>query len=172
LNSGSPVEGDGGVAVAVTDDRSIDSGLGRGAAGVSIDLGCAGGAAGVRWIGGAAGALCCCAGGAAGARCGADANGGGSQLPWAGGVERDWSRGPDSEAGLSGRLPPDGGGVWPLGAGIEMTPLHTEQRARTPVVGTFAGSTRKIERQSGQLTFIHSLRSGVYREMPAAAPAA
>src|ERR1700681_2525266 len=35
LNSGSPVEGDGGVAVAVTDDRSIDSGLGRGAAGAS-----------------------------------------------------------------------------------------------------------------------------------------
>ncbi|MGZ3435543.1 MAG: hypothetical protein ACXU9O_04650 [Gemmatimonadaceae bacterium] len=48
LNSGRPVEGDGGVAVAVSDDRSIDSGLGRGAAGASTGLGCAGGAAGVR----------------------------------------------------------------------------------------------------------------------------
>src|SRR5712671_2134455 len=46
LNSGSPVEGEGGVAVAVTDDRSIDSGLGRGAAGASTGRGCAGGAAG------------------------------------------------------------------------------------------------------------------------------
>ena len=54
LNSGSPVEGDGGVAVAVTDERSIDSGLGRGA-GASAGLGCAGGAAGVRWTGGAPG---------------------------------------------------------------------------------------------------------------------
>jgi hypothetical protein len=55
---------------------------------------------------------------------------------------------------------------------MEMTPLHTEQRARTPEEGTFAGSTRKMERQSGQLTFIHPLRSGVYRETPATAPVA
>jgi N-acetylglucosamine-6-phosphate deacetylase len=55
---------------------------------------------------------------------------------------------------------------------MEMTPLQTEQRARTPEEGTLAGSTRKMERQSGQLTFIHSLRSDVHREMPAAAPAA
>jgi hypothetical protein len=82
LNSGSPVEGDGGVAVAVTDDRSIDSGLGRGAAGASTGLGCAGGEAGVRWIGGAAGVRCCpCVGGAAGVRREADPNGGGSQPP-------------------------------------------------------------------------------------------
>src|SRR5258706_3877152 len=82
LNSGSPVEGDGGVAVAVTDDRSIDSGLGRGAAGASTGLGCAGGAAGARCIGGAAGVRCChCAGGTACARCEADPKGGGSQTP-------------------------------------------------------------------------------------------
>jgi hypothetical protein len=47
----------------------------------------------------------------------------------------------------------------PVGAGIDITPLHTEHRARTPAGGTFAGSTRKIERQSGQLTFIHFLQS-------------
>jgi hypothetical protein len=60
----------------------------------------------------------------------------------------------------------------PLGAGIVMTPLQTEHRARTPLGGTFAGSTRKIERQSGQLTFIHSLRSCERRVLPAAAPVA
>jgi len=53
-----------------------------------------------------------------------------------------------------------------------MTPLQTEQRARTPLGGTLAGSTLKMDRQSGQLTFIHSLRSGVHRESPAAAPVA
>ena len=52
-----------------------------------------------------------------------------------------------------------------------MTPLHTEHRARTPAGGTFAGSTRKMDRQSGQLTFIRSLRSGVCRELREAAPA-
>jgi hypothetical protein len=35
-----------------------------------------------------------------------------------------------------------------------MTPPQTEQRARTPVAGTLAGSTRKMERHSGQVTFI------------------
>src|ERR1700686_762526 len=55
---------------------------------------------------------------------------------------------------------------------MEMTPLQTEHRARTPEGGTLEGSTRKMERQSGQLTFIHSLRSGGHRESPAAAPAA
>ena len=111
LNSGSPVEGEGGVAVAVTEERSIDSGLGCGAAGASTGLGWAGGAAGVRWIGGATGVLCCdCAGVGAGAR-EAEPNGGGSQPPWAAGVERDWSRDPDSEGGVSGRLPLDGGGA-------------------------------------------------------------
>src|SRR6266480_5639410 len=54
---------------------------------------------------------------------------------------------------------------------MEITPLQTEQRARTPDGGTFAGSTRKMERQSGQLTFIHSLRWCVHRESPVVAPA-
>jgi hypothetical protein len=34
-----------------------------------------------------------------------------------------------------------------------MTPPHTEQRARTPPDGTFAGSTRKTELHSGHETF-------------------
>lgn len=37
-------------------------------------------------------------------------------------------------------------------AEIVITPPHTEHRARTPVAGTLAGSTRKTERQSGQET--------------------
>jgi len=39
VNSGSPVDCDGGVAVAVTEARSTDSGLGLGAAGVSTARG-------------------------------------------------------------------------------------------------------------------------------------
>jgi len=53
-----------------------------------------------------------------------------------------------------------------------ITPLHTEHRARTPDGGTLAGSTRNMERQSGQLTFIHSLQWCAHRESPVAAPAA
>ena len=34
-----------------------------------------------------------------------------------------------------------------------ITPPHTEQRARTMLEGILAGSTRKIERHSGQETF-------------------
>jgi hypothetical protein len=71
-----------------------------------------------------------------------------------------------------GRALPEVGVVWPVGAGIEMIPLHTEQRARTPFGGTFAGSTLKMERQSGQLTFIQPLRSCESRGWPAKAPAA
>ena len=43
------------------------------------------------------------------------------------------------------------GNVPPL---IAIMPPHTEQRARTPLAGTFAGSTRNTERQSGQPTVI------------------
>lgn len=43
------------------------------------------------------------------------------------------------------------GNVPPL---IAIIPPHTEQRARTPLAGTFAGSTRKTDRQSGQDTVI------------------
>ncbi len=39
---------------------------------------------------------------------------------------------------------------------IVITPPHTEQRARTLADGTFDGSTRKIDRHSGQETFMTS----------------
>src|SRR5450759_600392 len=162
VNSRSPDEGDGGVAVAVTEARPIDSGLGREAAGVSTVRGGGGGGDGAGR----------CPGGVAGTRCDAEPNGGGSQPPCAAGAERGRSCDPDSRGGVAGRSPPPGGVVWPVGAGMEMTPLHTEHRARTPEGGTLAGSTRNMERQSGQLTFIHSLRSCVHRESPAAVPAA
>jgi hypothetical protein len=42
----------------------------------------------------------------------------------------------------------------PVPPDTTMIPPHTEQRARTPVAGTLAGSTRNTERQSGQLTVI------------------
>ncbi len=37
---------------------------------------------------------------------------------------------------------------------IAITPPHTEHRARTPVAGTFAGSTRNTDRHSGHATVI------------------
>jgi hypothetical protein len=37
---------------------------------------------------------------------------------------------------------------------IAITPPHTEQRARTPASGIFAGSTRNTELHSGQVTFM------------------
>jgi hypothetical protein len=63
-------------------------------------------------------------------------------------------------AALAGVM--DTGNVPPL---IAITPPHTLQRARTPVAGTLAGSTRNTERHSGQLTFTRHLRpSGCHRE--------
>lgn len=153
VNSSSPEDGDGGVAVAAAVVRSTDSGLERGAAGPSA----------VRAGGGAAGPD---------GECGPDPPKiPASQPLGAAGVER----GPpceDSPGEAGVRWLPDGGVFWPVGAGMEITPLQTEQRARTPVGGTLAGSTLKIERQSGQLTFIRSLRSYARHVWRAAAPAA
>ena len=42
-------------------------------------------------------------------------------------------------------------------AAIVITPPHTEQRARTLVSASFAGSTRNTERHSGHVTFIEGL---------------
>ena len=39
---------------------------------------------------------------------------------------------------------------------IAITPPHTEHRARTPASGILAGSTRKTELHSGQVTFMRS----------------
>ena len=47
---------------------------------------------------------------------------------------------------ITGNVPP----------AMAITAPHTEQRARTPLAGTFAGSTRNTERQSGQATVIES----------------
>ncbi|HYB41746.1 MAG TPA: hypothetical protein VEL75_08260 [Candidatus Methylomirabilis sp.] len=39
---------------------------------------------------------------------------------------------------------------------IAITPPQTEQRARMPLIGTLAGSTRKIDPHSGQVTFMRA----------------
>jgi len=63
-------------------------------------------------------------------------------------------------AALAGVM--DTGRVPPL---MAITPPQTEHRARTPVDGTLAGSTRNTERHSGQLTFMRHLRpSACHRE--------
>ncbi len=102
-------------------------------------------------------------------RCAVLLNGAGSQLSAACGVERGREGELDADADVPLWAVPAGGVVWPVGVGMEMTPPQTEQRARTPEGGTFAGSTRKIERQSGQLTFIHFLQSSAHRGRRAAA---
>src|SRR5437762_2936647 len=53
-------------------------------------------------------------------------------------------------------------------AEIEITPPHTEQRARTMVEGTLAGSTRNTERHSGQETFTCPPLRPSYRDEPGA----
>jgi hypothetical protein len=72
----------------------------------------------------------------------------------AAGVARDT---PPLKAGPP-ELPPKGvtatGSVPPA---IAMTPPHTEHRARTPVAGTLAGSTRKTDRHSGHETVMTRL---------------
>ncbi len=45
-----------------------------------------------------------------------------------------------------------------LSSPMGMTPPHTEHRARVPLRGTRAGSTRKTDRHSGQTTFTVRLR--------------
>jgi len=161
VNSGKPEVGEGGVAVAAAEARSMDSGL---------DLGppCTSEARGL----GAAGAAGRCAGGTDDARWPELLKGAGSQPSCACGVERERACDADSEAEAPARGEPVTGVVWPVGAGMGITPPQTEQRALTPTVGTLAGSTRKIERQSGQLTFIHPLQSSAHLGKRAAVPVA
>src|SRR5688500_20370698 len=75
-------------------------------------------------------------------------NGDESQAPCVSGVARGRCGAGFSVAGVTRGELPDGVPVL-VGPGIEMIPLQTEHRAFTPVGGTFAGSTRKTERQSG-----------------------
>lgn len=55
------------------------------------------------------------------------------------------------------------------GAAMEMIPPHTEQRARTPTVGTFDGSTRNTDRHSGHDTFTTPPPRWLRRALAAAA---
>lgn len=66
----------------------------------------------------------------------------------------------------------DGGAVGVAAIPIEITPLQVEQRARTPPVGTFAGSTRYTVEHSGQLTFILLLQPHSVRVMAPRTPEA
>jgi hypothetical protein len=63
---------------------------------------------------------------------------------WRGGVCADCGAGADAvkSSSMRPRSP------------IAITPPHTEHRARTPASGIFAGSTRKTELHSGQVTFM------------------
>lgn len=61
----------------------------------------------------------------------------------------------DAEPGWGAGVAEDANSVWAsLPPATVITPPHTEQRARTFVVGTFVGSTRKTDRHSGQVTFM------------------
>jgi hypothetical protein len=157
VNSGKPDAGEGGVAVAAALLRSTGSGL-AGAEGVGLGA-AAGGTDRV------------------GVTVPVSRGGGAEKIPSfqvlrgvGVGVGRD-AAGEGSLVPIAVALLPDGGVACPVGAGIEMTPLQTEQRARTPLGGTLEGSTRKIDLQSGQLTFIQPLQSCGCRVSLAAAPA-
>jgi len=69
---------------------------------------------------------------------------------WRGGVtascDADADAGAGAEAVKSSSMRPR--------SPIAITPPHTEQRARTPARGIFAGSTRNTELHSGQVTFM------------------
>ena len=54
----------------------------------------------------------------------------------------------------------------PPAPAIVITPPQTEQRARATAMGTLAGSTRKTERHSGQVTFMPSPPWGVTDRTP------
>ena len=81
-----------------------------------------------------------CAGGS-GAASAADSNIGAGTIATGGGINATLGRAIASAASPNS------------GAETAMTPPHTEQRARTPPIGTLAGSTRNTDRQSGQVTF-------------------
>ena len=67
------------------------------------------------------------------------------------GVARDWPAPNGATAAADDDGVTETGSVPPP---MAITPPHTEHRARTPVAGTFAGSTRNTDLQSGQDTVI------------------
>src|SRR5690606_21294678 len=150
-------------------------GQGDGAAGVAngAGAGAAAVAAGVANGAATAGVGCVAAGavlrGATGVgRAGEIASGGAAGVGLGAGIAAGAAEGVAAKAGVRGAAA-DGAGAAgtsaksALGAAVlttRMIPPHTEQRARTPDSGTFAGSTRKTLRHSGQLTFINPLQAG------------
>ena len=67
------------------------------------------------------------------------------------GVARDWPAPNGATAVVDDDGVTETGSVPPP---MAITPPHTEHRARTPVAGTLAGSTRNTDLQSGQDTVI------------------
>lgn len=131
VGAGGSAAGTGtGVAEGCDTATAGTAGVGAGAAETTSG---AGGATGV----GATGAAATGAGGATGATGAA----GGADVSMRAGVEANSVR---------ASTPPV----------MEMTPPHTTHRARTFADGSFAGSTRKTERHSGQVTFIRRLPNG------------
>src|SRR3990170_1475477 len=153
---------DGAGAGAAAGEKGLGDGGAAGDGGADRDGGTYGGGTGGVKAGGAAGAGRC---GALGVEKGEE-----SHAPCVGGVARGRAWAGLSVPGEIREVLPEGVLV-PVGAGMVMIPLHTEQRARTPVAGTLAGSTRKTERHSGQLTFIHFLPQCAHPGLRATAPA-
>lgn len=60
---------------------------------------------------------------------------------------------PAGDIGVAARFGDADGAALADPPGTAITPPHTEQRARTPSAGTFAGSIRKTDRHSPQVTF-------------------
>jgi hypothetical protein len=121
------------LAAALATDGAVDAGIGGGDGGAGATEAAVGGDAGMAMAGLVPAGVY--------GRCGVGRDGRGAATA-------------PREAGVTeiGSEPP----------AMAMTPPHTEQRARTPVAGTFAGSTRKTDRQSGQETVIvPALRNGV-----------
>jgi hypothetical protein len=139
------------------------------AAGVAGGRAGAGGVGGIirRGIAGAVAAGGGAAGGAAaggGGATGADATGGGATAGADDAISWNGTIGASKAGAATGtaRDTRGGGALTRVGANSSstaipmptvMTPPHTEQRARTPAVGTFAGSTRKTDWHSGHETF-------------------
>jgi hypothetical protein len=156
-DAGGGTAGDAGAAGAGTAAKgtAAGAGIGVGIAGVAgtiagvADAGIGGGAIGTAALGAGGAATAGLAPAGVYGRCGVGRDGRGAATA-------------PSDAGVTeiGSEPP----------AMAITPPHTEQRARTPVAGTFAGSTRKTDRQSGHETVtVPALRSGV-RCDPAATP--
>jgi len=126
---------------------------GCGGAGGAATVGVADGAGGVAIAGG--GACTGAGGGGAGGSAALGAAGAGATGGGAGGV----CTGCAGRAAMIGALPlvDANSSAAPEGGEIVITPPQTEQRARTVVEGTRAGSTRKTERHSGQATFTRGL---------------